>query len=137
MNLKKKKNPLESVDLPHLEIIEMINKLAKESNYNLRSLQQNKSFSENIAKLMDDYIDNIQFRHLRSQQETEKEEMNEVDFEGEVELETTENKKETQNSKPIQEEESEGFDTADETEIEALTLKVESEIEIEDQKGTN
>jgi len=137
VNLKKKKNPLESVDLPHLEIIEMINKLAKESNYNLRSLQQNKSFSENIAKLMDDYIDNIQFRHLRSQQETEKEEMNEVDFEGEVELETTENKKETQNSKPIQEEESEGFDTADETEIEALTLKVESEIEIEDQKGTN
>jgi len=36
-----------------------------------------------------------------------------------------------------QEEESEGFDTVYETEIEPLILKVESEIEIEDQKGTN
>jgi len=117
--------------LPHHEILEKVNNLAKEHDYNLRSLNQNTQFSENVKKLIDHYMNNIEYRHLRTQKEAEASEMDEHS-----DTEKEEERKEVISGSNLQEksnadieEDLEEYDNEDEMEISKLATQVHNEIE--------
>jgi len=72
-----RKNPLENMHLPNLELLDLCNQIFEEKGYTLRNCDRLEEFKTKLEMLTCKYLSQIDFTHLRSQKEQEKLENNE------------------------------------------------------------
>ena len=70
---------MENYSLPFEDVLTFCEEQANNKNYNLRNLQQDTQFSNQIQELVSSYIGQIEFHHLKTQSQEEKDQLR-IDF---------------------------------------------------------